>query len=102
MVCDTIPKLKDAIAGGDIVEVDFEDPVSEKLVGSLNGLGGDVSLSPEGNQLRAKVSKAEDWVPKMTSTSYVAGAKIASIRITEPSLDDVFLHFTGKALADQP
>ena len=102
VVCDTISKLKDAIAEGDIVEVDFEDPVSEKLVGSLNGLGGDVSLSPEGNQLRAKVSKAEDWVPKMTSASYVAGAKIASIRITEPSLDDVFLHFTGKALADQP
>ncbi len=102
VVCDTIPKLKDAIAGGDIVEVDFEDPVSGKLVDDLNGLGGDVSLSPEGNQLRAKVSRAEDWVPKMTSASYVAGAKIASIRITEPSLDDVFLHFTGKALAEQP
>ena len=52
--------------------------------------------------MRAKVSKAEDWVPRMTSASYVAGAKIASIKITEPSLDDVFLHFTGKALADQP
>ncbi len=102
VVCDTIPKLKDAIAGGDIVEVDFEDPVSGKLVEDLNGLGGDVSLSSEGNQLRAKVSRAEDWVPKMTSASYVAGAKIASIRITEPSLDDVFLHFTGKALVDQP
>ena len=101
MVCDTIPKLKDAIAGGDIVEVDFEDPVSGKLVEDLNGLG-DVSLSSEGNQLRAKVSRAEDWVPKMTSASYVAGAKITSIRITEPSLDDVFLHFTGKALLDQP
>jgi ABC-2 type transport system ATP-binding protein len=102
VVCDTIPKLKDAIAGGDVVEVDFEDPVSGKLVEDLNGLGGDVSVSPEGNQLRAKVSRAEDWVPKMTSASYVTGAKIASIRITEPSLDDVFLHFTGKALVDQP
>src|SRR5438093_500057 len=102
VVCDTIPKLKDAIAGGDIVEVDFEDPVQEKLVQDLSGLGGEVSLLPDGNQLRAKVSKAEDWVPRMTSASYVAGAKIASIRITEPSLDDVFLHFTGKALADQP
>ncbi len=94
--------MKDAIAGGDIVEVDFEDPVSERLVDSLNGLGGEVSVSTGSNLLRAKVSKAEDWVPKMTSASYMAGAKIASIRITEPSLDDVFLHFTGKALADQP
>src|SRR5947208_15237827 len=65
VVRDTIPKLKDAIAGGEIVEVDFEDPVSEKLVGSLNGLGGDVSLSPEGNQLPANVSDAEDGVPNV-------------------------------------
>ena len=102
VVCDTIPKLKDAIAGGDVVEVDFEEPISDALAKDLHGLGGEVSLSSEGNQLRAKVSKAEDWVPRMTSTSYVAGAKISSIRITEPSLDDVFLHFNGKYLADQP
>lgn len=101
VVRDTIPKLKDAIAGGDVVEVDFEDPVSNRLVEDLKGLGGSFSLSTEGQQLRAKVSKAEDWVPRMTSASYSLGAKISSIRITEPSLDDVFLHFTGKALVDE-
>src|SRR5437899_6890409 len=101
VVCDTIPRLKDAIAGGDIVEVEFEDPVSNKLVEDLKGLGGGLSLSPQGNQLRAKVSRAEDWVPKMTSASYNLGSKISSIRITEPSLDDVFLHFTGKALVEE-
>ncbi|MBO0887612.1 ABC transporter ATP-binding protein [Candidatus Bathyarchaeota archaeon] len=100
VVRDTIPKLKDAIAGGDVVEVDFEDPVQTRLMDDLKSLGGSVSLSTEGQQLRAKVSKAEDWVPKMTSASYQLGAKISSIRVTEPSLDDVFLHFTGKALVD--
>lgn len=102
VVCDSIPKLKDAIAGGDVVEVDFDDSVSDRLVEDLKSLGGALTLSPEGNQLRAKVSRAEDWVPKMTSASYNHGAKIASLRITEPSLDDVFLHFTGKALGDKP
>lgn len=100
VVRDTIPKLKDAIAGGDVVEVDFEYPLSQGLVNDLKSLGGSVSLSTEGQSLRAKVSRAEDWVPKMTSASYTVGAKISSIRITEPSLDDVFLHFTGKALLD--
>jgi ABC-2 type transport system ATP-binding protein len=102
VVRDSIPKLKDAIAGGDVVEVGFEDPVGDKLVEELTTLGGALSLSPDGNELRAKVSRAEDWVPKMTSASYNLGAKISSIKITEPSLDDVFLHFTGKALVDQP
>lgn len=101
VVRDTITKLKDAIAGGDVVEVDFEDPVSNRLVEDLKGLGGSFSLSTEGQQLRAKVSKAEDWVPRMTSASYQLGAKISSIRVTEPSLDDVFLHFTGKALVEE-
>ena len=101
VVRDTIPKLKDAIAGGDVVEIDFEDPVSNRLVEDLKELGGSFSLSAEGQQLRAKVSKAEDWVPRMASASYNLGAKISSIRITEPSLDDVFLHFTGKALVDE-
>jgi ABC-2 type transport system ATP-binding protein len=100
VVRDTIPKLKDAIAGGDVVEVDFENPLPQSLVEDLKSLGGSVSVSTEGQQLRAKVSRAEDWVPKMTSASYNLGAKISSIRITEPSLDDVFLHFTGKALAE--
>lgn len=102
VVCDTIPKLKDAIAGGDVVEVSFEDPVSDRLVDDLKSLGGALTLSPEGNELRAKVSRAEDWVPKMTSASYNLGAKISSIKITEPSLDDVFLHFTGTSLGEKP
>ncbi len=101
VVCDSIPTLKDAIAGGDIVQVDFEDPVPNMLVERLKELGGSLQLSPNGNQLRARVSRAEDWVPKMTSVSYEDGAKISSIRVTEPSLDDVFLHFTGTALEDK-
>ncbi len=98
VVCDSIPILKDAIAGGDVVEVAFEDPVSDRLVADLKSLGGLLTLSPDGDELRVKVSRAEDWVPKMTSASYNLGAKISSIRITEPSLDDVFLHFTGTSL----
>ncbi len=101
VVRDSIPKLKDAIAGGDVVEVDFENPVSGRLAEDLKSLGGSFSLSEERQQLRAKVSRAEDWVPKMTSASYNLGAKISSIRVTEPSLDDVFLHFTGKALVEE-
>jgi ABC-2 type transport system ATP-binding protein len=102
VVRDSIPKLKDAIAGGDVVEVGFEDPVPDKLVDDLKDLGGTLTMSPEGDQLRANVSKAEDWVPRMTSASYNIGAKISTIKITEPSLDDVFLHFTGKSLEENP
>jgi len=52
----------------------------------------------DGNHLRAYVSMAEAWVPKMTSLCYKRNVRILSVKVTEPSLDDVFLHFTGRAL----
>src|SRR5205809_8047214 len=57
VVRDSIPKLKDAIAGGDVVEVGFEDPVSDKLVMELKSLGGSFSLWADGQHVRAKVSR---------------------------------------------
>jgi hypothetical protein len=44
---------------------------------------------------------AESWVPKMTDVCYQNKARIQSIRVTEPSLDDVFLQFTGRLLRDE-
>jgi len=41
---------------------------------------------------------AESWVPKMTDLCYKKNLRVVSVRVTEPSLDDVFLHFTGRAL----
>ena len=52
----------------------------------------------EKNKYRAYVSIGEAWVPKMTSLCYERKVRVSSVRVTEPSLDDVFLSFTGKKL----
>jgi ABC-2 type transport system ATP-binding protein len=99
VVSDTVMSLKDKIAGGDIVELEFEAPDKIGLQGALNGLEGTVRVVDVGeNQFRAYVSMAESWVPKMTSLCYEKKVRVVSVRVTEPSLDDVFLHFTGRAL----
>ena len=100
-VCDTVRNLKDKIAGGDVVELQLEQGPNntEELREELYKIEGTVNLLATGeNQYRAHVSIAEAWVPKMTSLCYERKARLLSVRVTEPSLDDVFLHFTGKVL----
>jgi len=101
VVCDTVRNLKDKIAGGDVVELQLEQGPNntEELREEMNKIEGTVNLVTTGeNQYRAHVSIAEAWVPKMTSLCYERKARLLSVRVTEPSLDDVFLHFTGKVL----
>ncbi len=99
VVCDTVRSLKDKIAGGDIVELQLENPGKIGLQEALTQLDGTVRIvTVDENQFRAYVSMAESWVPKMTSLCHQKNMRVLSVRVTEPSLDDVFLHFTGRAL----
>lgn len=101
VVCDTVRKLKDRITGGDIVELELDTPDTQNLQNALSQIEGTVKITNSGeNRFKAHVSMAESWVPKMTDICYRNKAHIYSIRITEPSLDDVFLHFTGRALRE--
>ncbi len=99
VVCDTVRRLKDSISCGDIVELEVDGPNGKKIVEELSKLEGTVRVTAVNeNQLRAYVSMAEAWVPKMTNLCYQKNTRVLSVRVTEPSLDDVFLHFTGKSL----
>lgn len=99
VVCQTVQRLKDSIAGGDIVELEVEAPKNNNISEELSKIEGTFRvIASNENQLRAYVSMAEAWVPKMTSLCYQKNIRVLSVRVTEPSLDDVFLHFTGRAL----
>ncbi|MFX1563025.1 MAG: hypothetical protein ACFFDP_06930, partial [Promethearchaeota archaeon] len=91
----------DKITGGDVVELELEPGPNntEELREELNKIEGTVNLvATSENRYHAHVSMAEAWVPRMTSLCYERKVRLLSVRVTEPSLDDVFLHFTGKVL----
>ena len=99
VVCQTVQRLKDSIAGGDIVELEVEAPKDNNIIEELSKIEGTYRVvASNENQLRAYVSMAEAWVPKMTNLCYQKNTRVLSVRVTEPSLDDVFLHFTGRVL----
>jgi ABC-2 type transport system ATP-binding protein len=100
IICDTVQNLKDKITGGDIVELELEQPENDVTIEQeLAQIPGTAKLATNGkNKYKAYVSIGEAWVPKMTSLCYERKVHVSSVRVTEPSLDDVFLSFTGKKL----
>jgi ABC-2 type transport system ATP-binding protein len=96
IVSDTLTNLKDSVKGGDVVHLEFSAPADEKTLTALKNLAGtEDAVLIDATKARVRVSRSEDWLPQMTATLYAMGVKISSIRVEEPSLDDVFLLQTG-------
>ncbi|MCS7123885.1 MAG: ATP-binding cassette domain-containing protein [Candidatus Bathyarchaeota archaeon] len=101
LVCDTPQKLKDSIVGGDVVEIQFEVEPSPKIIESLDQFKEVVKvIRTKASTLRLYLNKVEEVVPKIMSTLMMEGAVVSSIRMSEPSLDDVFAHYTGLTLEE--
>jgi hypothetical protein len=74
-------------------------PVVEDPETLFAGLGIQAITRPEHDQLRLEVSQAETIVGELVTRT--AGThRLESIRIARPTLDDVFLHHTGRALRE--
>ena len=101
LVCDTPKQLKDSIVGGDIVEIQLGNDPPLKIVDELKKFKevADV-LQLKSSNLRVYLNKAEEVAPKIMNMLMKKDVPISSIRITEPSLDDVFVHYTGLTIEE--
>jgi ABC-2 type transport system ATP-binding protein len=101
IVCDTPKKLKDSILGGDIVDVQLEKDASEQIVKELKGLKEVVDvMQVKPTNLRLYLNRVEEVVPQIMNLFMKNDVSITSIRMSEPSLDDVFAHYTGLTIEE--
>jgi ABC-2 type transport system ATP-binding protein len=101
LVCDTPKKLKDSILGGDIVEVQLERDAPAKIVEELKGLKEVVDvMQAKPTNLRLHLNRVEEVVPQIMNLFMKNDVPITSIRMSEPSLDDVFAHYTGLTIEE--
>lgn len=101
LVCDTPKKLKDSILGGDIVEIQLEKDAPTKIVEDLKGLKEVVDvMQVKPTSLRLYLNKVEEVVPRIMSLFTKKNVPVTSIRMSEPSLDDVFAHYTGLTIEE--
>jgi ABC-2 type transport system ATP-binding protein len=101
LVCDTPKKLKDSILGGDIIDVELGQDASAEIIGDLKSLKEVVDLMQvKPSSLRLYLNKVEEVVPRIMGLFSKKNVPITSIRMSEPSLDDVFAHYTGLTIEE--
>ncbi len=96
---DTPSGLKD-LMGRDVITLSCTKP--QVLVEALKGEGWvkDVKLF-DSSHLSIYVERGEGKVPKVVKLAEELGVEVASISLRKPTLEDVFIHLTGKAPRDE-
>ncbi|VVB89419.1 putative ABC transporter ATP-binding protein [uncultured archaeon] len=98
---DTPEALKEML-GGDVITLEAErreDTTRLSEVYKNNGCVCIVSL--KGNEVFITVREGERQIPHVLALASDAGIPIRSVSLRKPTLDDVFLHHTGKAIRDK-
>jgi ABC-2 type transport system ATP-binding protein len=104
VVAEGTPDSLKGELSGDAINVDLAHAVEESRVrAALAGIPALREIAVEGATVRARAEKGGTVVPGMITSLEAAGARVASVRVTRPSLDDVYLRHTGRTFsqADQ-
>lgn len=96
---DTPGNLKD-ILGGDVVSLEIEGDVdgAEKKLAGLRGIKTAVR---SGYILNLTMEKGERRIPELIAVVQGTGSEVTCVNLHKPSLEDVFLHFTGRGIREQ-
>ena len=81
---------------GDAVYVELENGAVDAARGVLAGVGARPEQVLDGRTIVTRVENGGRAVPGIISALEGAGISVASISLSRPSLDDVYLHFTGR------
>lgn len=89
--------------GSDSVTLTFPDGEQAALAQrTIAGLPAASGLQSAGNVVQFQLAAANEVLPSVFDALSTAGVHLAGVEARRPTLDDVFLSLTGRALRDEP
>ncbi len=99
MALGTPSELKRQVMGGDVVEAEFAD-LPKKAFDALTTSKFALQVKKRENTLTILAKNGAEAVPRIVEIVDENGGKLRTITLREPTLDDVFLHFTGRSIRE--
>lgn len=96
---DTPTNLKNMI-GGDVVSMEIEGETS-KYIEKIKELKWVKSFMVHNGILRMSMEMGERKIPSLINLAERSGVKVNSVNLHKPSLEDVFLFFTGRKIREE-
>ena len=91
----TAEELKGSLQGEAVV-VELADGAVEDAAAVVRGLGEVREVSTDGRLVRSRVANGARAVPTILAALDGRGIAVESVTMHRPSLDDVYLHYTGR------
>ncbi|RLG02496.1 MAG: ABC transporter ATP-binding protein [Thaumarchaeota archaeon] len=98
LAVDKPKNLKDMI-GGDIVIVSCSDP--KPLARELGESDWVKEVKVRGGEVNIYVDLGEEKIPDIIMMAERLGVEIESVTLRKPTLEDVYLHFTGRRIREE-
>src|SRR5579862_2861114 len=98
---DTPAALKASVPGSNVIEVQFENPPAD-WEQRLHKLDDVTSIQHEGaGMYRVLTGNGSRTTTDLVETAVQAGVPIKTLTVQSTTLDDVFVHYTGRQLRDE-
>jgi len=98
LIIDSTDNLKNSV-GNDVITLSCSDMPS--LIKRLGGESWIKNIKQHDSFLTLGVEKSEEKIPVVFDIARALNITITSISVRKPTLDDVFLHYTGRTMREQ-
>ena len=96
---DSPMKLKVSIPSANVLEVSF-DSVPTGWLGTLEALPGAEHVTADDHVFRIASANGPATTTALVAAAAAAGLEVRSLSVKSTTLDDVFVHYTGRDLRD--
>src|ERR1700729_1560136 len=98
---DTPPALKASVPGSNVIEAQFDNAPAD-WEDRLKKLNGVTSVQHEGaSMFRILTGDGSGTTTQLVEAAVRAGTTVKSLSVQNTTLDDVFVHYTGRQLRDE-
>jgi len=100
LALDSPAQLKRSVPGGYLVELQVRDAISDGFVTSLQSMAGVIEVKPDDKRVRIYADHAEGLLASAMRLAADQNVMITDAHVAEPSLENLFLHLTGRSLRE--
>jgi len=106
VVAEGSPEQLKAELRGDAIQIDFgsgdssEAPDESRVRDALQRVDGLGEITVHGASMHARAEQGARAVPLMLAAFDASGVKVASVKVSRPSLDDVYLRHAGRTFQE--
>jgi ABC-2 type transport system ATP-binding protein len=98
---DTPEALKASVPGSNVIEVQFDNPPAD-WEQKLRALSDVTSVQPESaGMYRVLTANGSRTTTELVEMAVSAGVPVRTLMVQNTTLDDVFVHYTGRQLRDE-